>query len=113
MSNTKVSEINLTVHLNEKNIPEKITWQALDTEGSKPKNCKAFLLSIWDDNPQDAALRMDLWTKEMRTDEMNKLFFQTFMTMAETYRKANGNEALSNEIKAFGYEFGKKSDLLK
>ena len=107
------SEIKLNITMDANGTPEKMTWLSSDANNGQAQDCKAFFLSIWDANPQDAALRIDLWTKEMRTDEMDKLFFQTIMTMAQTYRNANGNETMSKEIEAFGYEFGQKVGLLK
>lgn len=106
------SEINLTVQLDDEHIPQNIKWFASDSEMKQPENCKAFLLSLWDEQSAET-LRIDLWTKEMRQDEMDKFFFQTFMTMADTYKRANQNDEIVNRIKDFAFSFGEQTNLLK
>ena len=44
----KKSEINFTVELDEKNLPQKIEWDATDSNFDGRKECKAMMLSIWD-----------------------------------------------------------------
>jgi hypothetical protein len=39
--------------------------------------------------PEKAALRIDLWTKDMMVDEMADFFYQTLMTMAEYLWQSN------------------------
>ena len=68
-----------------------------------------FDAKLWD-GTEKTALRIDLWTKKMMVDEMNDFFFQTLMTMADTYTRATRNEALSEEMKAFARDFKKKAD---
>jgi gliding motility-associated protein GldC len=62
------------------------------------------MLSIWDLN-ENAALRIDLWTKKMMVDEMNDFFFQTLMTMADTYQRATNQKDLADEIRTFSSSF--------
>ena len=106
------SEIQFTIHLDDNRVPDHLTWFASDSEMKKPADCKAFMISVWDTQSEET-LRIDLWTKEMRQDEMDKFFFETFMTMADTYLRANKNDDLSNKIKEFGYQFGETTGLLK
>lgn len=108
----KTSDIRLTVTLGDDNIPEKITWIATDNGQATPEECKAFMLSLFDGNA-DESLRIDLWTSEMRQDEMDKFFFETFLTMADTYKRANTNQEMTNFIKDFAFQFGEKAGLLK
>ncbi len=108
----KKSAIQLNVTLDETNIPEKITWMASDSGMQSPENCKAFMLSLFDEQSAES-LRIDLWTKEMRQDEMDKFFFETFMTMADTYMRSNQNEEMTKYIKDFAYMFGEKTGLIK
>ena len=68
----KQSQININVDLDENNIPEKLHWEANDG-GQELTECKAAFLSFWDTKTKDT-LRIDLWTKEMRTDEMKHFF---------------------------------------
>ncbi|MBL7706427.1 MAG: gliding motility protein GldC [Taibaiella sp.] len=101
--------ININVTLDNEKMPEHIDWNASGSSVAEPNQAKAFMLSIWD-GQEKTALRMDLWTKRMMVDEMNDFFFQTMMTMADTFTRATRNEALSNEIREFARGFKKKAD---
>ena len=68
---------------------------------------KAMMLAFWD-GADKTALRIDLWTKEMMVDEMGDFFYQTFMTMAETYHRATQDPVLVGEMKAFAKDFYSK-----
>lgn len=101
--------IKLNIHLDNENMPEHIDWEASGGTAEAPSPAKAFLLSIWD--PQEkTALKIDLWTKKMMVDEMNDFFFQTLMTMSDTFLRATRNEELSGEMKEFAKNFKKKAD---
>ena len=78
----RVSNINFQVHLDDKNIPEKIIWSA--EEGQKETEAKAFLLSVLDKESKDT-LKLDLWTKELQVNEMDKLIYNTLSSLADTY----------------------------
>ena len=69
----KTSTIELSVALNENNVPETIQWSAADS-GHKDAATKAFFLALWDAK-ENNTLRIDLWTEDMTVDEM-KQFFQ-------------------------------------
>ncbi|MBL7771400.1 MAG: gliding motility protein GldC [Chitinophagaceae bacterium] len=97
----KGSTIQLDVQLDEQKVPEKIFWQAAEGGVVNPTEAKAFLLSIWDKN-ESACLRIDLWTKKMMIDEMNDFFFQTLMTMADTYERATNQKELASDMREFG-----------
>lgn len=110
MSN-KTSEINLNVELDVNNVPEKITWKASDAS-DEIKKAKAFLLSVWDENEKNT-LRMDLWTKEMSVEEMNKFFFQTYITMADTFERATNEDGIGEAMRDFAEFFGEKMGVIK
>lgn len=97
---SQTSTIHLDVQLDENKVPEKIFWQAAEGGVPRPTEAKAFMLSIWD-VAENAALRIDLWTKKMMVDDMNDFFFQTMMTMADTYEKATQHKDIANEMRAF------------
>ena len=103
------SEIILTVGLDDDKVPQKIDWQAADGGVQEPKEAKAFMLSIWD-GEENTALRIDLWTKKMMVDEMNDFFFQTMMTMADTYGRATNNTNLVGEMKQFAQDMKTKME---
>jgi len=100
-------EINFSIELDEKSIPEKINWTATDTQ-DKINECRAILISIWD-HQQKGTLSFELWTKDMTVEEMNVFFTQTLFVMADTYDRATQNHAQSEELKAFAKAFGEKN----
>jgi len=101
------STIKIDLSLDDQRMPDKIRWNATDTTAEEDRVAKAMLLSFWDGEDR-TALRIDLWTKSMMVDEMADFFYQTFMSMADTYQRATRNQELSNEIKKFGQEFYQK-----
>ncbi|MCT4580214.1 MAG: gliding motility protein GldC [Flavobacteriales bacterium] len=107
----KTSEINLTVELDVNNVPEKIVWSASDAS-EEVKQAKAFLLSVWDEKEKNT-LRMDLWTKEMSVEEMNKFFFQTYITMADTFQRATSEDGIGEAMRDFAEFFGEKMGVIK
>lgn len=103
----KTSRIQVTVSLDEKRIPGSIEWSASDREAGKPSQAKAMMLAFWDKEDK-TALRIDLWTKDMMVDEMTDFFYQTLMTMADTYQRATQHSEKAAEIKKFAAAFLKK-----
>lgn len=109
---TKGSTIQLDVQLDENKVPDRIFWQAAEGGVVNPTEAKAFMLSIWDLN-ESACLRIDLWTKKMMVDEMNDFFFQTLMTMADTYERATNEKEIAEEMRVFGKAMKKKMETSK
>ncbi|MFN0274256.1 MAG: gliding motility protein GldC [Chitinophagales bacterium] len=106
------SEISISIHFDENKIPANITWQASSSTSPVPQQAKAFLLSLWDPTYKET-LRIDLWTKDMQMDEMNAFFFQSFLTMADVYKRSNNDEAIAEEIRDFAFRFGEKTQVVK
>jgi len=102
------STIIIDVALDENRVPESISWDASDTTAAKAQKAKAMMLSFWD-GAEKTALRIDLWTKDMMMDEMTDFFYQTMMTMADTYNRATKQEDLVNEMKKFAGDFYRRS----
>jgi gliding motility-associated protein GldC len=98
------STIAIGVTMDESRIPESIEWSASDTTIQNAQKAKAFMLSLWD-GAEKTALRIDLWTKEMMVDEMADFFYQTMMTMADTYGRATSHMEMVDEMKKFANEF--------
>ncbi len=99
------SEIRFTVHLDEHQVPEHIEWRAQD--GDAESSCKATMISLWDEREQNT-LRIDLWTKEMKLDEMKAFFHQNLLTMADTFERATGEKEMAGHMRAFGKYFGEE-----
>jgi gliding motility-associated protein GldC len=101
------SSINIDVVLDNERVPEQISWNATDTTAENARKAKAMMLAFWD-GAEKTALRIDLWTKDMMVDEMADFFYQTFMTMAETYHRATQDKNLTEDMKQFARDFYKK-----
>ena len=101
------STITIGIKMDEKRMPETIEWSASDTTAAHSQNAKAFMLSLWD-GAEKTALRIDLWTKDMMVDEMADFFYQTMMTMADTYGRATNHTEMVGDMKQFAQEFYQK-----
>lgn len=101
------STITIKVKLDEDKIPQQIQWNATGTTTEQTQQAKAFMLAFWD-GAEKTAMRIDLWTKEMMVDEMADFFYQTLITMADTYNRATHHESLTNEMKDFAKSFYQK-----
>lgn len=101
------SVIQIDVELDEDKVPQKIEWTATDSTMEKPQEAKALMMSLWD-GADKAALRIDLWTQKMMVDEMADFYYQTLMTMADTFQRATRQTDLTEEMKAFAQSFYKK-----
>jgi gliding motility-associated protein GldC len=65
---------------------------------------KAMMVAFWDAQ-EKAALRIDLWTKDLMVDEMADFYYQTFMGMADTFHRATQNQELVNQMKQNAKDF--------
>jgi gliding motility-associated protein GldC len=101
------SSIVIDVELDENRIPQNIEWNASDSTMEKAQQAKAVMLSLWDGTDK-TALRIDLWTQKMMVDEMADFYYQTFMTMADTFHRATRQTELVNDMKKFAAEFYEK-----
>ena len=98
------STITIDVTMDENKVPAGISWNASDTTAENSQKAKAFMLSLWD-GADKAALRIDLWTKDMMVDEMADFFYQTMMTMADTYGRATNHKEMVDDMKKFAHDF--------
>lgn len=103
-------DINITVELDEQNVPTNIIWKATDLQGMDEIACRAMLLSFWDAEAKDT-LKLDLWTKEMTVDEMKIFFHQTLVTMADTLKRATTDERISGDMMDFCDYFAEKMEI--
>ena|SRR3982750_2239698 len=101
------SSIVIDVELDEQRIPHKIEWNASDSTMANAQQAKAVMLSLWD-GAEKTALRIDLWTEKMMVDEMADFYYQTYMTMADTYERATKQTELVSEMRQFAKEFYRK-----
>src|SRR5215212_1866750 len=103
----KKSTIVINVELDDNRIPQSIEWNATDSTASQSQQAKAIMLALWD-GAEKTALRIDLWTQKMMVDEMADFYYQTFMTMADTFARATRQTELVNDIKKFAQDFYQK-----
>ena len=101
------STINIDVLLDPNKIPEQISWSASDSTADMVQKAKAMCLAFWDGQDK-TAMRIDLWTKDMMMDEMADFYYQMFMTMADTFKRATQQQGLSDDMKKFAKEFSEK-----
>ena len=98
------STITINVALDETNIPDQILWKASDSTAEQAQKARAMMLSFWD-GADKSALRMDLWTKDMMVDEMADFYYQTIMTMADSFDRATHQTELVELMKSFARDF--------
>jgi len=103
----KESIITVGVQLDEKKVPEKIQWSASDSTAESMQNARAMMLNFWD-GEEKAALRIDLWTKEMMVDEMIDFYYQAMMGMADSLARSTGQQELVEDLKKFATVFFRK-----
>jgi gliding motility-associated protein GldC len=100
----KKSTITIDVMTDENRVPDAISWSATDTGAENAQKAKAMMLAFWD-SADKAALRIDLWTKDMMVDEMADFIYQTMMTMADTYGRATKYTEQAEDMKKFAAKF--------
>ncbi len=103
----KKSTITIDVEMDENRFPENIEWFATDSTIQNAQKAKAIILALWNGEDREA-LRIDLWTQKMMVDEMADFFYQTLMTMADTYGRATRYTDQVEDMKNFAKEFYKK-----
>ncbi len=104
---SKNADIHIEVKRNNDLDIEHINWSATEAPSDKHE-AKAMLLAFWDAASRQS-LRIDLWTKDMTIHDMNDFFFQTFLSMADTYKRATNNQDLAAEMKHFARAFAEKA----
>lgn len=107
----KKSKIVLTVSLDNKNLPQKIEWEAEDNPNGGKQEVKSMFISLFEKETLDT-LKIDLWTKEMQVNEMDTFMYQTFRALTDTYKRATNNVELANEMMRFVQYFGEKTEVI-
>ncbi|MFP5471350.1 MAG: gliding motility protein GldC [Bacteroidia bacterium] len=105
----KTSEVNITVTLDENQVPESISWSATDTD-IKERASKAMVMAFWDEQEKNT-MRMDLWTKDMSIDEMKQFVHQTFVTLTDTFERATNEKQMVLAMRDFCDFFVEKMNL--
>lgn len=108
----KTSDITIRVSLDRDRVPLRIEWSASDMhEAGTFEECKAMAVALFDREHRDT-LRIDLWTKEMQVQEMDRFMYQTLRSLSQTYLRATQNKELAEELAQFAHHFGEKTEIL-
>ena len=93
----RTTEIRLKVELDDKNVPEKLFWQAKDSESLGLQETKAFNLALWEAEKKET-LCINLWAKDMPVHEMKKFFIDTIGSMAQTIESSTDDTVMAQEM---------------
>lgn len=93
------SEINLTITLDEQEIPSRLEWTATDKGGAAPEETDAFALFIWD-GKEGEILPVNLWTNQMDKLDMKKFYINIIGSLAEKLAFSTEDYELANEMEA-------------
>jgi len=104
---SRTSEIRLAVHSGADGVTD-IRWKADDAPEPGEQAAEAMILALWDGERRNA-MRIDLWTPRLTVDDMNDFVYQTLLSLADSYRRATGNDDLMLEIKGFARAFAQRA----
>ncbi len=85
------NKIIIEVVTDDQHIPENIKWEV--PQIMEKGVCKSVALALWDEK-ENNTLRIDVWTKNMTTDEMKKFLLQNILTFCDTYERATSDNIL-------------------
>jgi gliding motility-associated protein GldC len=101
----KKSKIEFEIELDDKNIPEKIIWNASDNpDGDSPSETRSISIALWD-HMQKNTLRIDLWSKEMQVDEMKRFYVDMLGGLAQSIMNSTGDEFMATELNTLCEKF--------
>ncbi|MGB3617740.1 MAG: gliding motility protein GldC [Catalinimonas sp.] len=103
----KTSEINITVELDGKGVPERIRWDAPDRPDDVAPHTKALALSLWDDN-SNQTINRNIWDKKVQVGEMKRFVINTMVSLAETLEFATGDQQGAADIRALCEELARR-----
>ena len=106
----KKAEIKLTIELDDNNVPENITWESTDGGNKEALPVKSIMLALWDHNYKNT-LRIDLWTKDMDTNEMKRFFYETLQTMGDSFLRATGEKNIVEDLRDYCAHFADKMEI--
>lgn len=95
----KKSTIQFTIHLDDKNTPEKIEWDASEKPEPGLTETKSISISLWD-HVQKNTMRIDLWAKDMPVDEMKRFYIDCIGGLSQSVMTATGDEKMAAEMDA-------------
>ena len=106
---SRTSDIRVSVGLNDERMP--VDMELSGTDFAEPQAVKAMLLSVFDVDRKET-LKIDLWTRDMQVQEMDRFVFQSLRGITDTYAKATNNAALANQMAKFVEYFGQQTGII-
>ncbi|MBI2419508.1 MAG: gliding motility protein GldC [Ignavibacteriales bacterium] len=103
-------DLTFSITTDENNVPEKLTWHQSGDLQSPTSETKALMVSFWSPKEQ-ATYGIDLWTKEMPVLEMQIMYHQVFLKMADTFERATFNKETAEMLRSFAKSFGESLNL--
>jgi len=100
--------ITFHVRLDETNLPATIHWEAKDGPQQERQETSAMMVALWE-GKQKNSMRIDLWTKDFPVDEMHTFFFQSLLSMTDSYQRATGNPYVQEAMKKFCMDLADKT----
>ena len=91
--------INFSIELDDKNVPNKIEWDASDKPDASPSATKSISVSLWD-HEQKNTLRIDLWTNDMPVEEMKRFYIDCIGGLSQSILSSTGDEFMASETNA-------------
>ena len=107
---TKKEKFSIEVVMDENLIPENLQWSSTQGDGES-ENASAALIYLWNAQKNET-FSLDLWTKKMSIEEMNKMMFQMIMTIANTYERATSEDQIALAMRDFAEFFGEKTGVI-
>ncbi len=106
----KRAEIKLTIDLDDNNVPQHIMWESTDSQNKEAVPVKSMMLALWDHNYRNT-LRIDLWTNDMPVDEMKRFFYETLLTMGDSFLRATGEKNIVEDLRDYCAHFADKMEI--
>ena len=95
------------VELDDNHIPINISWNADSNKEDEWKNASALIVNLWDTS-QKSSLKLDLWSKDLPVNEMTQFFYQSLMSLSETFERATGNDFIVGLMKTYCNDISEK-----
>ena len=89
-----------------------ISYNYSNTSGTEKIIINSNNVFLASDTEQNT-LRIDLWTKDMSIDEMKRFFHQSLLSMADTFKKATGEDKIIDDLKDYCSHFADKMGLVE
>ena len=109
-SPTQEFDISITIKLDVDTSPVAMTWSTSDGN-ALAEPIKAMYLSLCD-SEQNETIKIDLWTKQMSTEDMKNFFHKAMISMTDSFEKATGETEICKELRHNFDQFAHKMNIL-